>query len=142
MPTPEIRIDDRYWPLVVVTFEGAATATSFARFLARMDSYLEKKERHLYLLDGRDGAMMGAPERAAQGAWLKKNKEELKRYSAGTALVVRSAAVRFVLSAMYLVQAPVTPTETFHTVDDAYAWLEKCAKREGIRLPTRDKLPA
>ena len=136
----DIRFDDRHWPLVIVTFDGAAPRPVFDRYLERMQSYLDRKERHFYLLDGREGAMLGSAERAIQGAWLKKHKPELQRYSAATALVVRSAAVRFVLTAIYLIQAPMVPTETFNTVDDAYAWLRARAEKEGLRIVPRTAL--
>lgn len=136
----DIRVDDRHWPLVVVTFEGAAPRPVFDRFLAQMASFLARKERHCYLLDGREGAMLGTAERSAQGAWLKQNRDALARYSAGTALVIRSAAVRFVLTAIYLIQSPIAPTETFGTVDEAHAWLRSTMAKEGVRIVPRSAL--
>ncbi len=140
MGTGDIRLDDKHWPLVLVTFEGSAAKPAFDRYLAQMERYLARGERHGYLLDGREGAMMAPEERTAQGAWLKRNKVELKRHSVATALVLRSAAVRFVLTAIYLIQAPVVPTETFGTVDEAHAWLGKSFAKEGLRMPPRDRL--
>lgn len=125
---------------MIVTFDGAAPRPVFDRFLVKMESYLLRKERHFYLLDGREGAMLGSAERAAQGEWLKRHKPELQRYSAATALVVRSAAVRFMLTAIYLIQAPMIPTETFNTVDDAYAWLRARAEKEGTSIVPRSAL--
>lgn len=136
----DIRFDDRHWPLVIVTFDGAAPRPVFDRYLERMESYLQRKERHFYLLDGREGAMLGSAERAVQGEWLKRHKPELQKYSAATALVLRSAAVRFVLTAIYLIQAPMVPTETFATVDDAYAWLRTQMEKEGRRMAPRGAL--
>lgn len=140
MSLGEIRLEE-HWPLVVVTFEGAASKASFDRYLKQMEGYLARGERHGYLLDGRDGAMLGAEERAAQGAWLKKHKEALKKQSVGSALVLRSAAARFIISAIYLVQAPVAPTESFASVDDAHRWLSGLFTKEGLRMPPRSKLP-
>jgi hypothetical protein len=138
--TGTIDIDERHWPLVIITFDGAASGEPFQRYLAGMSQLLARRQPHGYLLDGRQGAMMGPTERALQGEWLKKNKVELKQYSRATALVLRSAAVRFVLSAIYLIQSPVVPTETFGTVDEAHAWLGERFSAEGLRLPPRDRL--
>lgn len=132
-----IRLDDRLWPLVVVVYEGAPTKGVFERYLADMERCFARAEKHGYLLDGREGAMLGPDERAAQGAWLKRHKDAARRYSVGTALVVRSAAVRFMLSAIYLVQKPVSPTETFANVDDAHAWLGSVFDGHGLRIPPR-----
>jgi hypothetical protein len=138
--TGDIRFDDRHWPLVIVTFRGAAPRPVFDAYLQRMEDYLARAERHCYLLDAREGAMLGHPERSAQGEWLKRHSAELERWSVGTGLVVRSAAVRFVLSAIYLIQAPLTPTETFNTVDDAHRWLQGLMMKEGRRIPPRRAL--
>jgi hypothetical protein len=135
-----IRVDDKHWPLVVVTFDGAAAGPSFERYLARMEQYLDRKERHGYLLDGREGAMMAGPERKVQAEWLKKHEANLRRYSIGTALVLRSAAVRFMLSAIYLIQEPVAPTETFGTVEEAHRWLVTTFGKEGLSVPPRSSL--
>lgn len=133
----DIRIDDQHWPLVVVTFEGHAPPAAFGKFLTRMEECLARRERHAYLLDGRRGAMIDAQARQAQAEWLKRWRVELKQYSVATALLIDSAAVRFVLSAIYLIQAPVAPTETFATIDEAYAWLRPRFERAGLRLPPR-----
>lgn len=140
MSTGSISIDDKHWPLVVLTFDGAASGEAFQRYLDGMSALLARKQPHGYLLDGRDGAMMGPTERKLQGEWLKKNKDALKLYSRGTASVIRSAPVRFVLSAIYLIQAPVVPTESFATVDEAYAWLAQRFEAQNLKMPPRSSL--
>jgi hypothetical protein len=135
-----IRLDDRHWPLVLIVYEGAPSKAVFARYLAEMERCFARREKHGYLLDGREGAMLGAEERNTQGAWLKTHRDVLRTYSVGTGLVVRSAAVRFLISAIYLIQTPVSPTETFGSVDDAHAWLGKIFDQHGLRLPPRSEL--
>lgn len=130
-----IRLDDRHWPLVVVVYEGSPDTTVFERYLGEMDRYLGKKERHGYLLDGREGAMLGGEQRTAQGLWLKSRKDALRQFSMGTGLVIRSAAVRFLVSAIYLIQRPVAPTESFGTVPEAYSWLGTIFAKEQRKLP-------
>ncbi len=140
MAQGDIRLED-HWPLIVVTFEGSASKASFERYLAQMEVYLSRGERHGYLLDAREGAMLGAEERTAQAAWLKRHKQALVQYSIGSALVIRSAAARFIVAAIYLLQAPVAPTESFGTIDEAHAWLNQLFTKEGLRVPPRSKLP-
>lgn len=137
MASTGIRIDDRHWPLVVVTFEEAVSDEAFETYLAGMHRCLARGEPHGYLVDARKGTMISGPQRAAQSAWLKRHEVDIKRYSVGTAVVLRSAALRFVLSAMYLLQAPITPTESFGTVDEAHAWLATTFSRAGLMLPPR-----
>lgn len=133
--TGRIQLDDRHWPLVVIVYEGSPSKASFDAYLADMDRCLARKARHGYLLDGREGAMLDGEQRAAQGAWLKQRKDALKQYSAGTSLVIRSAAARFLVSAIYLIQPPVAPTSTFATVAEAYGWLETVFAKERLALP-------
>lgn len=140
MSTGRIQLDDRHWPLVVVVYEGSPSKSSFDAYLADMDRCLARKQRHGYLLDGREGAMLDGPQRNAQGAWLKQRKDALRLYSAGTGLVVRSAAARFLVSAIYLIQPPVAPTSTFTAVDDAYLWLETIFAKERLALAPRGAL--
>ena len=133
-------VEDKHWPLVVVVFDGTPTPEAFAGFLAKMESLLRRGQRHAYLLDGRRGSMLGTTELRLLTDWLKRLKTELKTQSAGTALVVDSAAVRFVLSAVYLVQPPVAPTESFQTVGEAYAWLTQRMREEKLPLVPRVEL--
>lgn len=133
-------MEDKHWPLVVVTFDGTPSPPAFGAFLARMEAFLARRERHAYLLDGRQASMLGTSELRLQTDWLGRFKTELKAHSAGTALVVSSATVRFVLSAIYLVQPPVAPTESFGTVDEAYAWLSKRMRDEKLPVASRTDL--
>jgi hypothetical protein len=138
--TGNIRLDDRHWPLVVVVYEGSPDTATFERYLAEMDRCLSRKERHGYLLDGRDGAMLGGEQRTAQGLWLKSRKDELRRFSMGTSLVIRQASIRFLVSAIYLIQRPVAPTETFSTLEEAHRWLETVFAKEQMKIPPLAKL--
>lgn len=121
-------------------YQGSPSKSSFDAYLADMDRCLARKQRHGYLLDGREGAMLDGAQRDAQGAWLRERKDPLRQYSAGTGLVVRSAAVRFLLSAIYLIQPPVAPTSTFATVDEAYRWLATIFEKERLALPPQSAI--
>jgi hypothetical protein len=67
-------------------------------------------------------------QRQRQGEWLKEHKEVISLYSAGTAIVMTSSVLRFVLATIYLIQPPFVPTEIFATMEQATAWVDECLK--------------
>jgi hypothetical protein len=135
--TSAVRFVDRHWPLVLVTFEGTMSDAEFRGFLANMKGYLDRGGRHGYLLDAREGAIMAKPQREEQAHWLKAHDAALRKQVVATAVVLRSAAVRFLLTSIYLIQPPATPTDTFGTRELAFDWLDGLFRREGLRMPAR-----
>jgi hypothetical protein len=54
--------------------------------------------------------------------WLRAHGPELSKHCRGTALVVRSAALRFVMSTVMFVWPQPVETAVFATLEDALAW--------------------
>jgi hypothetical protein len=130
-----IRVEDSRWPLVVVTFDGAPSEEEFSRYLEEMLGLLSRQERHAYVVDARRGTLLPRELRQRQGEWLRENKDEIRRHCLGTAVVINSGVLRFVLTTIYLIQAPVTPTVNFPTLEEATAWAEKQLRGAGLTPP-------
>ena len=123
-----IQFDESRWPLVILTFDGVPTDAEFEAYLAQTLLLYARKQRHAYVVDTRKGGLLPRGQRQRQGEWLKEHKDLLALYSAGTAIVMTSSVLRFVLATIYLIQPPFVPTEIFATIEQATSWVEGCLK--------------
>ena len=56
-------------------------------------------------------------------------------WNAGSAIVLGSPAMRFIMSAFYLVAVPPSPTSLFEEAEKAKAWLRRRLSEEKMRVP-------
>jgi hypothetical protein len=133
-----IAIDDTRRPLIVVTFVGSATDAEFDAYLDAMaTSVLARRERTVTLLDATRSDATPAAQRRRQAEWLKTHDAELRRYSLGTAFVIRSPIVRGVLTAILWIQPMSVPYTVVATRNEGEAWAAEMLSRAGLRLPDR-----
>jgi hypothetical protein len=130
-----IEVNVERWPLVVVVFDGTPTQRDFDAFLGATLGILHRKQKHAYIVDARKGTMLPREMRQQQGEWLKTHKALIQSYSLGSAVVLKSSVLRFVLATIYLIQPPVSPTENFTTIEEATAWIQKILKAAGLSVP-------
>jgi hypothetical protein len=69
------------------------------------------------------------------GSWTKHNQELSRRWNAGSAIVLGSAAMRFIMSAFYLVAVPPSPIVVFEEPEQAKTWLRRRMTEEKLRIP-------
>lgn len=134
--TGSIQIDESRWPLVLITFQGVPSDEVFDEYLAGMRRLLDKKEKHVYLLDGRKGGLLSREQRIKQGRWLKENKEDIVLYSLGAAVVLNSAVLRFVLTTIFLIQSPLAPQVVVSTMEEGRAWTAERLWIAGLKIPS------
>lgn len=124
-----IVIDDQRRPIIVVTFDGAATDAEFDDYLRDMKArVLDRREKTVTILDARRSTGTTAAQRRKQAEWLRENDAALRSYSLGTAFVITSPIVRGVLTAILWMQPMPAPHSIVATLTEAEAWAQGLAK--------------
>jgi hypothetical protein len=72
---------------------------------------------------------------ARLGSWAKQNQELSRQWNAGSAIILGSPAMRFIMSAFYLVAVPPSPTAVFEEPEQAKTWLRRRMTEEKMRVP-------
>jgi hypothetical protein len=131
-----ITIDESRRPIVTVRFKGSATDEEFRAYLRDMsEQILARRQKTVTILDAGTWSTSTATQRQLQAEWLREHKDELKRFSLGSAFVIRSPLVRGVLTAIFWIQ----PMETAHvvvpTVAEAEAWARDRLREAGLDAP-------
>ncbi len=119
-----IEIDETYWPLVVVRFPHEPVgAAAFSAYLEGLSALLERKQTYATFTDTRTMTdVISAKQRSELSAWIESHADDIGRYSAGTALVVRSAVIRGVLVAINWIRPPPNPQRVFATYPEGLEW--------------------
>lgn len=133
-------IDERCWPLIVITARGEPTEEKFDQFIAALDRYMACGQCTALVLDNsyRHKAVSAQNRRSVQ--WLKHNAEALKRWSSGLAMVFPSAAMRFALSGMISVQRMPMPYTICETRAEGIRWAASRLRADGVPVPPTDIL--
>ncbi len=111
--------------IVLLHFTRVPSAAEFDAYLALLDGVLARRRRYVVIFDVQTKDAMPSDQRRIQAEWMRKRRDDLQRWCAGTAFVFRSAMYRFVLSSIFLIQPIPTPYEICATVDAALAWASK-----------------
>jgi hypothetical protein len=132
--TGSIELDESHWPLVIHTLVGRPTTEIVEAFIKRLDKIHAKNERFACLIFIR----LNRPDFAhvaRLGSWAKQNQELSRRWNAGSAIVLGSPAMRFIMSAFYLVAVPPSPIVVFEEPEQAKSWLRRRMTEEKMRVP-------
>jgi hypothetical protein len=132
--TGSIELDESHWPLVISTLVGRPTTEIVEAFIENLTRVHTKNERFVSLTFMR----LSRPDFAhvaRLGAWAKHNQELSRRWNAGSAIVLGSPAMRFIMSAFYLVAVPPSPIAVFEEPEQAKAWLRRRLTEEKMRVP-------
>lgn len=121
--------DESRWPIVVHTTIGIPSEEDVDAFMRRADAILARRARHAVVFDNSQAGRVPAYMRQKTFEWLGKNRGELERYCVGSALVVRSAALRFLMATVMLVSSHGVEQEAFASLDPALAWCHERLRR-------------
>jgi hypothetical protein len=128
-----IEIDETRRPIVLVRFIGTATDAEFDAYLVAMtDQVLARRQPTVTILDATRSTTTNAAQRKRQASWLADNAEGLRRYSLGTAFVIRSAAVRGVLTAIFWLQPLDRPYTIVASLGEAEVWAREKLREAGV----------
>jgi hypothetical protein len=122
MPADAITTDDSEWPVVVHTTVGIPSQPEVDAFIKRADMLLALHQRHVVIFDNRLAGRVPAYMRQRSFDWVKANKADLERWCAGTALVLSSPGLRFLMTTMMLVTSHSLVQEVFKDRESAMKW--------------------
>lgn len=123
-----ITFDESRLPLVIVTFRGTASQEEFEEYLRRIGANLARRQPTAVIIDSRQAVTMPAAQRRRQADWIDSNREDLRRYSAGTAFIIESSLMRGALTAIFWLTKYETPYVVVATFEAAEAWAIECLR--------------
>lgn len=127
--------DESLWPIVIHETVGVPPESDVIRMLARSDACLARREKYIVIFDSSRAGSTPGYLRDASIRWLKDNRGELERWCLGSALVVRSPALRFLMSTVLLMTSHTVPQEVFPTFDKAMDWAEAKLRAADVAYP-------
>ena len=118
-----IRLDITRWPIVIISPTPDVSDKSIEEFINTYFELIEsKKERYAAVMDLTQRTNMTKNQRKILIDGMNKRKEFTAEYSAGTAVVFKSAIVRGIMMSIFWLFDPKYPTEIFKTVEEAVTW--------------------
>lgn len=132
MAQGRIETDTSRWPIVVHRTIGSPSDAEVDAFIARADDILARGERHAVVFENLLAETPSAYMRQRSIDWLTRNGERMSGLCVGTALVFRTAALRFVMSGVMLFVSHPTPHAVVGTLDQGLAWC-----RDQLSIPTK-----
>ncbi|MCC6644131.1 MAG: hypothetical protein IT374_00985 [Polyangiaceae bacterium] len=130
--------DDRRFPLVVVRTPAEFRDADLTEVFRRFEANFARRERYALLLDTTPVLHVPtAKQRAMISTWEKAHVADTRRWNVGTALVVTSALVRGVLTALAWAVPDETPRVHVATAREATAWCAARLAEHGLSLDGR-----
>jgi hypothetical protein len=117
-----ISLDDRRWPLLIVTFDGLANDAEFDQYLDKLAVYANRGDTWCTIFDATRSVGAPASHRRKMALWIKRYESALARHSAGAAFVIRSSLVRGVLTAIFWIQPLPHAHAVVSTLEEAEEW--------------------
>lgn len=116
-------IDEAAWPLVKLRWTGRGTDDELTAFLARLDAWLDRRERFGLMIDARGALGLTSDQRRRVVAHMKAKRLETARYLV-QALVHDNAILRTLALVVEIVVPPLFPSKAFAIPEAAQAWLQ------------------
>jgi hypothetical protein len=131
-----ITTDDSAWPIVIHSTIGVPSEEDVDAFLRRADALLARGELHAVVFDSSRSGRVTRYMRQRSLEWVQANKTELERHCVCKSLVIRSAALRFVMMTVMLVTGHGVREEVFESVAEAVSWSRAQLAARGVRAAT------
>ncbi len=125
MPLDGITTDESRWPIVVHRTVGTPSDAQVDAFIQRADAIMARGVRHVVVFESLQAGRATKHMRKKNLEWLRANQEQVASLCGGMALVVRSPALRFVLSTVMLVWPQPLPHTVVGSMPEALDWAEK-----------------
>jgi hypothetical protein len=109
-------------PVLVVEVNRGSTDAEHAAYLAELQRFYSENDLIAVVFHVRTRDLPSGSQQRAQGAWMKANKTLLAEKGVGVAFVFPSAALRFVLSAIFLIQRLPHEYAIVSTLAEGLAW--------------------
>ena len=122
---PYATVDRSAFPLVVVTFTGAAaTPENFQAYLEDLEKNYKPRAPFALVFDASQASIPGLHYQKKQAAWMKSHEELIRAYCRGVAYVLSNALLRPVLSLIFKLQAQPVPFRVWPDRAAGIAWAE------------------
>jgi hypothetical protein len=119
-------VDDRYFPLVVVTFPEHPDMAFAEAFIREADGPIMRREHKVTLIDAsRTRSLGSAVVRNRIGTWSIGHEKVVREFSLATAFVIVSPLARGALTAILWIAPAACPMEVTATSVDAFVYLRR-----------------
>jgi hypothetical protein len=127
-----ISFDDSLWPLVVIRFIGETSDIQFEEYLERRGTYLQRRERHLVIVDSSRASMPTARQRQRKVAWRHEHADALDKQVLGVVYVVTSPIIRLSLVTILQLRPLSAPYFIASDMPSAMGWAVRRFEEEGL----------
>jgi hypothetical protein len=124
MPLDALLTDESRWPIVIHRTVGIPSEAQVDAFIDRATAHVMRGETFAVIFDNSQSGRATAYIRKRATEWLETYERQLGANCVGTALVFRSAALRFVMSTVMLVVSHPVPHQVCGTLEEAIRWSE------------------
>ena len=114
--------DDSAWPVVQFRFSGRLNAAENERYFRDSDALLQVAPGFTCVLDGVDMQIPEVELVRQQAAWIRANREAVRRVNRGFALIAPSAVIRGMVRAVFHIQPLPVPYAIFAELDEGLVW--------------------
>jgi hypothetical protein len=137
-----IRVDTTDWPIVLIDFPAKHERSSLVAMLAHLETLLREGEqegdRSFVITDlSRIRSIPGADQRRYSAEWMQRTLELQKAATVGAANVAPSAVLRGIVTAVFWIRPPATPTAVVASREEAIARGVETLEAAGVKLPPR-----
>lgn len=128
-------LDESAFPLVIVSFgREAMTDAQIEDFIAQLTAILRRRQKHLVIMDAlwvEEG--LDARQRKRFTDFVQNGEmRDLSRYKMADVLLLKSPILRGMLTAVFWLAPPVSPTKPFADIDEALPFIKQRFKDEGV----------
>lgn len=119
----EVIFDETEKPLMRMTYHGLCDDSEWRRHIDQMSEWARRGELYGVVIDARAVGRVPATQRRGIIDWINRDRQHLKTYCAGGALVFASAIQQGLWTAISWVAPSPIPVKVFRDVPSAEAWL-------------------
>jgi hypothetical protein len=119
----EVIFDETQKPVMRMTYHGLCDHAEWAQHIDQMSEWARRGELYGVVIDARAVGRVPATQRRGIIDWINRDRQYLKTYCAGGALVFESAIQQGLWTAISWVAPSPIPVKVFGDVSSAEAWL-------------------
>lgn len=108
-----------------VVFDGPVDLDEFDGYLRQLEQWMAAGVAYGLIYDTRTAAIPSRSIRVRKGEWLKVNRARLEELATPIAFVIENAAMRFVLSSIFVLGPMTRAYSVVSTVEQAHAYIEE-----------------
>lgn len=119
----EVVFDEAEKPLMRMTYHGLCDDAEWQRHIDQMSEWARRGEPYGVIIDAREVGRVPATQRRGIIEWINRDRQHLRTYCAGGALVFATAIQQGLWTAISWVAPSPIPVKIFRDIASAEAWL-------------------